>query len=1448
MVGKNNRNKEVQSNLKQHYKAYKSGKHWVFASIASLSLGMALFFGVNTTTFADATATSTAETTTTAVSTSRSSSSETENTDTDGNATKATSADSTSESTSTADETSSNAETTASGTASSASSSSAVSESVTSDTPATTDNDNGTTDSTINEASSSDPSAVGNDSNVGAASDSQIINDNNTDELASESDSNATTTDTKKTDLGSTSQAKINAAKETAAETYLTTGQPQIISADLATETAEVDATVGTTTKTYDDNPDTPLNFEVTLADGVTAPSGWYATETANQYEVAASSGDLDLSTVDQNVGTYAVTLSSNGVAKLQAVNVAKTITTDNIVAGSLVVEPVVAPSNSIVISGGGKAYDDDTSTDPTSYVVTLGSGLTAADGWTANTDGTYTVSVDSGDLDADITSQDVGSYEITLSDQGLEKLEAANSNYTITSSAVRSGWFNITTNYQLVVGSGSMTVGTSLPATYYVAVNAGSDYSVPSDWTASYSSADQGNIVYSVPASYFDTDDVVTTTVGNYALQLSADTVSTLNSLNSSDQLTANTIENGTITVNSSLTITANSFQPANFYATIGSGTDGAHSYILANGSALQLELRMLNTSTGDSYNNYTVYVIIPAGFVIGTTDSSTGDSSVSTNPADTLATDVEASMAEYDLAYSGLTVTHEDSYNNRQVFKVKFDSVTTINGNDANQADNAISITIVTDPNSTTSAGYIGTAAGSEDDSVLYVTDDYNDTQGAYQIQNQNYYVNVPQVATALGIDDAYALNSTYVNYVYSYTVSQDAQVQDTYHLVGEDGQEIAVDITTDGTPETTYNVLALLPTTIKKDGVTYELKDGSVATYASYPAITSVLSSADAVSTGNTYTVQYLKVIDTTQDSGQIADQTQFWNGTMPATYTVTLPSGLVGASDWTENADGTYSVPLTSNDIDTSDLSTNVGTYTVKLSATGLAKLAAANPNYLFDSNVVKAGTLTINGGQTNYTVTVQDSSGNTLQPDVTESYSWPDGTSVSGVDVAVDGYSADDIKEVVVTANTDSLYNTQGITQLTLTDNGNGTTTYTVLNQDSSKTQTSIIAASVAQLMSGFGISYGAATTISDLEKTQLAQFSKVNVIYQAKAATTTVSYVDTDDNNAVISTDTVGAYVGDTGNYIITIPAGYELADADDQDETILSADGIDTVAYKVTADNSDNLIIKLTHKLVDGTTTTTRTINYVYADGSQASAPVTQTITWKTVSDLVTGTSYATTAQNGYDSVVTPELAGYTADKATVAQQLVGNVETSSLADSIETVTYTANPTVPDNDTDSTPSENDTTTGSGTDEDVVVNSGEAVVVPNDGSNDITTDDGDNQGQTTIKAHTNDTEDINTTTEKTVTTANNGNTNAINNPTAQSTNTAGVLDDETSEDTSSATTEGTNSSNASQNNTAATGKLPQTSESQSGVWAIAGASLLGLLGLVGIGKKKRQDD
>ncbi|WP_137630416.1 mucin-binding protein, partial [Secundilactobacillus hailunensis] len=48
MVGKNNQSKTIQANLKQHYKAYKVGRQWVFVSLASLSMGAALFLGAST--------------------------------------------------------------------------------------------------------------------------------------------------------------------------------------------------------------------------------------------------------------------------------------------------------------------------------------------------------------------------------------------------------------------------------------------------------------------------------------------------------------------------------------------------------------------------------------------------------------------------------------------------------------------------------------------------------------------------------------------------------------------------------------------------------------------------------------------------------------------------------------------------------------------------------------------------------------------------------------------------------------------------------------------------------------------------------------------------------------------------------------------------------------------------------------------------------------------------------------------------------------------------------------------------------------------------------------------------------------------------------------------------------------------------------------------------------
>lgn len=56
MVGKNNHIRTVKSNLKEHYKAYKAGRRWVYVSLASLALGAGLLLG-STTAFADDAAT-----------------------------------------------------------------------------------------------------------------------------------------------------------------------------------------------------------------------------------------------------------------------------------------------------------------------------------------------------------------------------------------------------------------------------------------------------------------------------------------------------------------------------------------------------------------------------------------------------------------------------------------------------------------------------------------------------------------------------------------------------------------------------------------------------------------------------------------------------------------------------------------------------------------------------------------------------------------------------------------------------------------------------------------------------------------------------------------------------------------------------------------------------------------------------------------------------------------------------------------------------------------------------------------------------------------------------------------------------------------------------------------------------------------------------------------------
>ncbi len=1216
MVGKNNRSREVRSNLKEHYKAYKAGKRWLFASIAGLSMGAALFFGSTVNTLAD-----TSDSTST---TADSSSTESAKLQPSSSATLSTSS-SNQNSTAKAETTSSSDAAAASSSSSDTATSNAATSTSTSSTDSSTnDSDTGVTDDNSESASSNSDAAASSNTTSGETA---------TGSEDSDSDGATTSADTvKETNLGSTDAQTIETAKQAAAAAFLLTGQAQEIVASSATTTAEV--TIGTTTKTYDNDADTPLNYVVTLANGLDAPTDWYATSTTNQYEVSSDSGDLDTSTVSQNVGIYTgITLSDTGIARLQAANTNTTITADNIVTGSLVIEAVEAPSNSVTVTGGSKPYDDDASTDPSSYVVTLGSSLVAPSDWTDNGDGTYTVSVASGDIDAEITSQDYGSYQITLSDQGLADLSAVNTNYSITSAAVTAGWFNIVTNYQAIIGSKSLTVGSSLPTSYLVSISNASSYTVPSDWTVSATNSADDTTVYTVPSSYFDTSSVQMGVAGTYTVSFTSATETSLNNANTSYQLTALNVGSGVVLVHSATT-SSTTFYPANFFVTLNNTNVES---IYSSGSLLELDLRLLNNNAAINVDNLTEYLVIPSGFVVGDTDAN-GNAEVATDPASTVTSEIQTYLTKYSVAYSGLSVTQETSYDSRQVFKIHFDSVTTFNSNSI--INNYFPVTVVTDPNSTTTSGYIGATTTAKNSAVLYLTDNYADTQGAYTVDGYGAYINIPEVANALGIDDAYTIDPVqYSAYTHKYSIVQ-AKVTDTYNFVDPNGTNIGTTSTT-GLPQTTYNTLSLIPTTIVKNGITYELASGAVDTYVTYPAITTSVTSANSVVQGNTYTVQYLEVVDTSTTNGTITGQTMTWTGSTPTSYTVSLPTGLVAPSTWTDNGNGTYTVSSTNSDLDTSDVEAAVGTYDVTLSAQGLADLASANPDYLFDNQIITAGTVTINQGDTDYTVNVVDSDGHVLKTATEQDLSYPTGGDVDGVDISVPNYTADEISSITVTANS----TTNGVTSIVYTNNGTDSTTVTTTSADgTSQTETVPYAISDAMVIGEYGLGYGATPEMSDTDKATMSQYKDITVVYNTQAADQTVTYVDDDEDGATVGDiTTVGTYLGETGTYTVSIPDNYDLA-----------SDQATSIDYTVTGETADNITVHLVHQhtiTADAATTTDTVTTTGLPTNSTTDI---NTVSWQSDLDQVTNvtTWTPTTANTTYTPTA---VAGYTVDPTSI-------------------------------------------------------------------------------------------------------------------------------------------------------------------------------------------------
>ncbi|WP_288760317.1 mucin-binding protein [uncultured Lacticaseibacillus sp.] len=149
------------------------------------------------------------------------------------------------------------------------------------------------------------------------------------------------------------------------------------------------------------------------------------------------------------------------------------------------------------------------------------------------------------------------------------------------------------------------------------------------------------------------------------------------------------------------------------------------------------------------------------------------------------------------------------------------------------------------------------------------------------------------------------------------------------------------------------------------------------------------------------------------------------------------------------------------------------------------------------------------------------------------------------------------------------------------------------------------------------------------------------------VTYTANGQSTTLSYVDDITGATVGMPTTLTGATNSTTGWTAVVPTGYVLADGQ-------AAVG----SYTFAATGNTPIVVHLTHGESHGTATTSRTITYVVAgNATQAPAAVTQTVQWRTTTDLVTGATVAT-PQGNFAGVTTPYLPATTRDGAQTSWQ----------------------------------------------------------------------------------------------------------------------------------------------------------------------------------------------
>ncbi|GAA3612693.1 hypothetical protein GCM10022296_15520 [Secundilactobacillus similis DSM 23365 = JCM 2765] len=204
-----------------------------------------------------------------------------------------------------------------------------------------------------------------------------------------------------------------------------------------------------------------------------------------------------------------------------------------------------------------------------------------------------------------------------------------------------------------------------------------------------------------------------------------------------------------------------------------------------------------------------------------------------------------------------------------------------------------------------------------------------------------------------------------------------------------------------------------------------------------------------------------------------------------------------------------------------------------------------------------------------------------------------------------------------------------------------------------------------------------------ATNVTPADSTITVHYTPTYT-YGAATSTRTINFVNSDGTTAsvapIIQTINYKTATKDATGETVYTPAGayYEVSVPTQTNYTPQQATvSQQAVGASTTAPTNTTVTVTYDPTSTYGTATSTRTINFVNADGTTNSqAPVVQTITYKTVTNAVTGETVYTPQGAYYQYQVAPQT-GYAADKQVIAQEAVGATNVAPTNSNV-TVTYT--------------------------------------------------------------------------------------------------------------------------------------------------------------------------